>query len=298
MTILGENLAEDNTRVLLLEEESPNVWITREYLPAALTDLEHVAVQIPSVYLVRPAVFELVAVSTGGEFGFPPGVQRAPDFKSAKIHVMSKDSPVLSGIDPTAASAGNPSGALIRILGTGFTNESQVLVSVEGGIEFSSPFKPTLISPNELQITIDDGQLRTGSSSLGTDFQFWVQNGDNRHVSNPQTLTLLPTPEFPLAGTKRPLISSVSPYPVPLMGQSRSAAVLLKIYGENFTSRDTVIVNNGEPNGEAKLKTEFISAQELHAWLTPELWRKHRVSYRLNTHTSSGKCNVEAWEEE
>lgn len=298
VTILGTNLAENNTRVLLLEDEGSGVWGTREHLSATLTDLEHVSVQIPSVYLARPAVFELVAVRTGEERDFPLGVQRAPDFKSATIHVMSKDRPVVSGIDPTAASAGDERGAVIRILGTGFTNDSQVLVSERGGMNFSSASKPNFISPNELQVTIGDDQLRAGSSSLGDDFQLWVQNGDNRHVSDPQILTLLPTPEFPLAGTKQPLISSVLPYPVPLLGQSKSTAVLLKIYGENFTSGDTVTVNNGEPNGAAKLKTEFISSQELHAWLTSELWRKHRVSYRLSAQTSSGRCSVEAWEEE
>ncbi len=294
----GENFGEHNTGILLLEEESPQVWIAREYLLAVLTDLEHISVQIPSGYLLKPTVLKVGAVRVE-ERPYQLGTQADVGWRSTTIHVMSKNRPVFSGVEPKRLSAswGDQGGVTVRILGSGFTHESQVLVSEKGSIDFSSILKPVFISPDELQVTIRDDQLRTVSTP-DADFQLWVQNGDERHVSDPQTLTLMPNSEYPLAGARRPSIVSVSPYPVPLMDQRGSGDRLLKIYGENFKNGDTVIANNGELNGVGKLRTEFISSQQLNAWLPRELWRHHRLSFRLATQTSSGPCAAEAWEEQ
>jgi hypothetical protein len=293
----GKNFSEHNTRILLQEEESPQVWIAREYLPAVLADLEHVSIEIPSGYLLKPTVLNLAAVRVGDESEDVLGRQAGVGWRSVTVHVMSKDRPVFSSIEPSRVSAGQEAGAAVRILGSGFTSESQVLVSEGGGIDFSSALKPVFISSDELQVTVRDDQLRTGSAP-DADFQLWVRN-DDEHISAPQTLTLMPTPEFPLAGMRRPLIVSVSPYPISLMDQRSSPDLLLKIYGENFNNGDIVIANNGEPQaGDGKLRTEFISSQQLNAWLPEELWRHHQLSFRLVTQTSRGTCAVEELEEE
>jgi hypothetical protein len=210
---------------------------------------------------------------------------------------MYKDRPVFTSAEPSQVSAGDQAGAVIRILGAGFNAESQVLVSVKGGVDFSSALKPLFISPNELQVTVPSYILYSGSSTLDADFQLWVRNGDDQHVSDPQTLTLLPTPEFRLAGAKRPSITSVSPYPVPLMDERSSTGISLKVYGENFKNGDTVIAENGESQGDGKLRTEFVSLQQLNAWLPREMWRSHRLSFRLITQTPTGTCASEAWQD-
>lgn len=209
------------------------------------------------------------------------------------IRVASKDRPVFTRAEPSQVSAGGQTGARIRILGSGFNTESQVLASEGGGIDFSYPLKPGFISPNELQIR--DDQL--GRSTPDADFQLWVRNGDDQHISDPQTITLLPTTEFPLAGAKRPSVTSVSPYPVPLMDEPGSTGILLEAYGENFKSGDTLIAQNSESQGDGKLKTEFVSPQRLNAWLPREMWRSHRLSFRLVTRTSAGTCASEAWQD-
>jgi hypothetical protein len=296
----GKNFGENNTRIMLLEQEGPQVWIVRDYLPSILTDLQHISVQIPSGYLLKPTVLRLEAVRPGDESGYQVGMRAGGGFHHATVHVMSRDRPVLSGVDPSQVSAlGGQGGVPIRILGSGFTNESQVLISEQGGIDFSSASKPVFISANELQVTVRDDQLRTASSVPDADFQLWVQNGDGQHVSDPQTLTLVPNSEYPLAGARRPSIVSVSPYPVPLMDQRTSGDLLLKIYGENFEDGDIVVANDGELHArDGTLRTEFISSQQLNAWLPHELWRSHRLSFRLNAQTSSGMCSVEVWQEQ
>ncbi len=293
VTLAGKSLGEHNTHIMLLEEESPQVWIVREYLPAVLADLEHISVQIPSGYLLKPTVLKLGAVRPGDESGYEVGTQAGDNFHYAAVRVMSKDRPTFTSIEPSRISAGKQTGAAVRILGNGFTNESQVLVSEGGGIQFSYPLKPVFISPNELQIR--DDQL--GRSTPDGDSQIWVQNGDDRHVSDPQTLTWLPTPEFPLAGAKRYSITSVLPYPVPPIDEPGSTGILLKVYGENFKNGDAIIAENGESLGNGKLRTEFVSPQQLNAWLPREMWRSHRLSFRLVTQTSTGTCASEAWQD-
>jgi hypothetical protein len=291
VTVAGKNLGEHNTHIMLLEEESPQVWIVREYLPAVLADLEHVSVQIPSGYILKPTVLRLEALRPGDESGYEVGTQAGGNFNYVVVHVTSKDRPILTSVEPSSISAGNQTGGAVRILGNGFTNESQVLVSDGGGIDFSYPLKPVFISPHELQVP--SSQL--GRSYPIADLQLWVRNGDDRHVSDPQTLRLLPTSEFPLAGARRPSIISVSPYPVPLMDQRSRTGILLKVYGENFRNGDTVIAENGELDGN--LKTEFVSPQQLNAWLPREVWRSHRLSFRLVTQGAAGKCAAEVWQD-
>jgi hypothetical protein len=211
---------------------------------------------------------------------------------------MDKSRPVFSSVEPSVVSANDQAGVTVRILGSGFTAESQVLTSFQVGIGHdSNALKPILISSDVLQVTVPSYLLRTASSSPDEPFRLWVRNGDDQHVSDPQTFTLLPTPEFPLAGSKRPAIASISPYPVPLMDYRSPAAKLLIISGENFNDGDTVIAENGELNGNGKLRTEFISPQQLNAWLPREMWRSHRLSFRLVTRSQSGSCAAEAWQD-
>jgi hypothetical protein len=296
VTAEGKDLDERNVRILLSEQEGPQIWIAREFLPAALTDLRRIGVQIPAGYLSKPTGLRLGAVRVGDESLYHLGTQDGSG-PSMTVRVMSKDRPVFTAMEPSTASAGNQTGATLRILGSGFTTDSQVLVSEGGGIDFTSAFKPTFLSSSELHVTLRDDQLRTGSSSLYANFQLWVRNGDDQHISDPKTLTLLPTPEFPFAGAKRPSITSVSPYPVPLMDEPSSTGIFLKVYGENFKNGDTLIAQNNESQGDGKLRTEFVSPQQLNAWLPREAWRSHRLSFRLMIQASTGTCAAEAWQD-
>jgi hypothetical protein len=300
VTSKGKDLGEHNTLILLMEQESPQTWIAREYLPAVLADLEHVRVQIPSGYLSNPTVLQLEAKRVGDDAAFPVGSQVGGGFNFTTIYVMSKDRPLFSTIEPSEVSAADAKdGVTVRILGSGFTTESQVLTSFQVHIGHDrDALKPFFIDSRELQVTIPSYLLLAATSSLDSHVQLWVRNGDDQHVSDPQTLRLLPTAEFPLAGAQRPSIVSTSPYPVPLMDYRSPAFTLLKIYGENFRKGDNVVAANGDSHWDGKLRTEFISPQELNAWLPRELWRHHRLSFRLTALTSNGMCAAELWEEE
>jgi len=297
VTSKGKDLGEHNTLILLMEQEGPQTWIAREYLPTALADLEHVNVQIPSGYLSKPTLLRLEAVRLGDDALRPVGSQVGGGFHFTTIYVMSKDRPLLSAIEPQEVSPDETNGVTVQVRGNGFTTQSDVLTSFQVGIGHdSNALKPLLISPRELQVTIPYYLLGFANSSPDGDFKVWVRNGDDQHVSDPGVLRLLPTKKFSFPRAK-PSISSVSPFPVPLMDYRSPSLTLLRIHGKNFRAGDTVVAENGELNWDGKLRTDFISPEELNAWLPREMWRRHRLSFRLTTLTSNGPCAAEAWEE-
>jgi len=293
----GNDLDEQNASILLLEEESPGIWIAREYLPTTLVDLSHVGVEIPAGYLLKPTRLRLEAMSPGDDSEFTVGSQVDEgffnrDFKQHNfitIYVTSKDRPAVSKIEPSAVQFVGDADVPARIFGSGFTAESRVLASfpvVVAGYLLT----PTFISDRELQLSIPS-YLTAGLG--GEPLTLWVRNGDDQHISDPQFLSVVRAPEFGPTRAKQPWIKSASPYPVPLMDSSGPAGILLKIYGENFTKENGVIMDSGALGPTAELKTQFIDSQELTAWLPRDLWRSHQLSFRLMARTLTGVCTVQ-----
>lgn len=271
-TILGPT-----TEFSLREQEAPGTWIQRESLTGTLTDLQHTRVQIPSGYLSRPTILELGSMT---------------------VRVLSKDRPVLTGIDPTELSADSMAdSAIIRLFGSGFDRESRALTAFEDDLpDFAT--KTLYISPTELQVKVDPSYLGLDSGSRSADrIQFRVRNGDDLHVSDPQELRVLPTADHPFRSKSVPVITSTSPYPVPLMDSRSPDFLAVTVYGDNFRKDEYVVLNNGDVRG-TKLKMEYVSPQELHVLIPRELWKDHRMSYRLITQTAAGTCSTELWEEE
>jgi hypothetical protein len=297
VTAKGNDLGEQNTVILLMEEESPGVWIAREYLPATLVDLSHVGVEIPSGYLSKPTRLRLEAMSPGDDSEFTVGSRVDEGFFSRDfnqhnfitIYVMSKDRPAFSKIEPSVVEFEGEADVPARIFGSGFTAESRVLASFPA-LDDRYVLTPTFISDRELQLSIPSYLLAgRGGEPLG----LLVRNGDDQHISDPQLLSVRRTPESDSAGANQPWIKSVSPYPVPLMDSSGPAGIFLKVLGENFTKDNGVIMDSGVLGPTAELKTRFISSQELTAWLPRDLWRSHQLFFKLLAQTSTGVCAAE-----
>lgn len=297
VTAKGIDLTEHNTVILLMEEESPGVWIARDFLHASLLDLRHIAVQIPSGYLRKPTRLRLEARWPGESLTVPAGTRVGGGFNYITIYVMSKDRPVLSQIEPSVVTVDDQdqSDVAIQILGRGFTTESKVITSFQEGIGHdSNALKPVYVSDHELLVAIPSSMLRA-TLTYNEDFKLWVRNRDDLHVSDPQLLNVFSASES-LAHANSPTIVSVSPYPVPLMNYKSPPTTRLQIHGENFATVDSVIAENTELGQGGKLETKFINSQELEAWLPREMWRSHRLSVRLIVETSSGTCAAEMWE--
>jgi hypothetical protein len=215
---------------------------------------------------------------------------------SFTIYVMSKDRPSLSSVEPSEVSSDKTTGAAVRILGNGFTKTSQVLAGFEFRTgERNDVLTPFFVSPHEIQVTIPSTLLRPLSYASDGRLQLWVRNDDDKHVSNPQAVRVEPATDAHLK-PRKPSITSISPYPVPLMDYRSPAVMILKVYGESFNSNDTIVADNDDLSG--KLRTEFVSPQELQAWLPREIWRYHRLSFELIARTTNGTCRAEVWQEE
>jgi hypothetical protein len=261
VTAKGNDLGEQNTVILLIEEESPSVWIAHEYLPATLVDLSHVGVEVASGYLSKPTRLRLEAMSPGDDSEVTVGSQVDEGFFNRDfnqhnfitIYVMSKDRPIFSKIEPSAVEFEGEADQPARIFGSGFSAESRVLASFPD----STVLTPIFISDRELQLSIPSYLL---TSRGGEPLKLWVRNGDDQHISDPQFLSVLSSPESGSALAKQPWIKSVSPYPVPMMDSSGPAGIFLKVFGENFTKDNGLIMDSGVLGPTAELKTRFISS--------------------------------------
>jgi hypothetical protein len=120
VTSKGKDLGEHNTLILLMEQESLQTWIAREYLPTILVDLEHVRVQIPSGYLSKPTILQLEAVRVGDDVVRPVGSQVGGGGAFTTIYVMSKDWPLLSAHPPAPVTRGSRSVTLAVTLAVAF----------------------------------------------------------------------------------------------------------------------------------------------------------------------------------
>jgi len=298
VTLAGRDVG-DHNRVQILEQEGPHSWVAREYRPASLVDLHHLRVRIPARYLSKPTVLQLVAMGLDHET-FPIGSHSGgwSESEHATIYVTSKNRPLLSSIEPSELSIVDAeSGVTIRVFGDGFTAESQVLTGPYVGKPDALTLESLFISPNHLQVTIPPDLWRSAMFRNEDHVLIWVRNGDNQHISDPKTLVLLPTTKFPVTIARQPSITSTSVYPIPLMDYRNPAFTLLKLYGENFRDVDVVLLDNGDLH-DIKLKSRFVSPHEIHTWLPRELWRHHRLSFRLIARTSNGTCAAEVWDEE
>jgi hypothetical protein len=79
-----------------------------------------------------------------------------------------------------------------------------------------------------------------------------------------------------------------------MMDFQSSQFLALEISGDNFRPNDVVAFDN-KVSDRTRLKTQYVSSHHLRAWLPRELWRKHRVSFRLIVQTSAGFCAAEAF---
>jgi hypothetical protein len=65
------------------------------------------------------------------------------------------------------------------------------------------------------------------------------------------------------------------------------------VRGKNFRPNVTVVASNDGGGVFNKLKTVFVSPEELRAWLPQGMWRTHRLSFRFVVQTEKRKSAVE-----
>ena len=285
------------TKILLQEQTADERWVAREYLPADLVDLHHVRVQIPQAYLRRPAVLGLAAAQP--DYEEAPGSEVRPPQQT--LYVVSKDSPILSSVEPSEVDSDEVEeggGLTVRLRGSGFTPGSRVAMSLENARGLAhGGLKPVFISNDELRVHLPAERLVIDHKwSASRPIRLWVGNDDVFHISEAQEVRVSESVHFPHHPSGDPVasITHISPYPVPLIDSG--ASVLLTVRGENFAPGESVLADNSDK--EVKLKTVYVSPQELRAWLPRSVWRERRLRFRLVAQTAAGRCTADVWEDD
>jgi hypothetical protein len=163
-------------------------------------------------------------------------------------------------------------------------------MGLDGDVDF--------ISSQELRAQIPSSFFTYGPFASNEPIRVWVTDEDALKISEPRDIEILPTPSLKLA--PRPAaINSVAPFPIPLMDAHSPRYQVVEVDGENFRADDRVVavLEIDRPFDGMRLKTEFVSETKLRAWLPRELWRKHRLSYRLLLQTAAGVCATEAFDD-
>jgi hypothetical protein len=292
----GADLPPDMKVVLVEREETEEKihWIFREYLNTEAVDLRHVKVRIPSTYLLRPTVLGLIGEDGSFEMTADALSKLLPE---QEVYVASKDSAVISSVEPSSlrADAAKKGEVEVTLRGSGFTKDSLATFGVGMGLDGDVDF----ISSQELRAQIPSSFFTYGPFASNEPIRVWVTDEDALKISEPRDIEVLPTPLLKLA--PRPAaINSVAPFPIPLMDAHSPRYQVVEVDGENFRADDRVVavLEIDRPFDGMRLKTEFVSETKLRAWLPRELWRKHRLSYRLLLQTAAGVCATEVFDDE
>ena len=271
----------------------------REYLNTEAIDLRHMKVSIPPIYLAKPTVLGLVAQDASFEMTAEALSKLLPE---QKIFVASKESPVISSVEPSSirADAAKRDDVPVTLRGSGFTKESRAVFGTASTVEMGlDGGDADFVSSQELQARIPSSLVAFGPFASSEPILVWVTDDDALKVSEPRQIEVVPTPSLK-AGPKAAAINSIAPFPVPLMDAHSPQYQVLEVEGENFRADDRVVAvpDPDRPGYSITLKTEFVSETRLRAWLPRELWRKHQLSYRLLLQTGAGVCATEVFDDE
>ena len=296
----GRDLPPDMKVILIEKDETTEDyrWIFRDYLNTEAIDLRHIKVTVPSAYLLKPGVYGLVGQDASFEMDAIALSKLTPE---QELYVASKDSPVISSVEPSSvrADAGKRDDVQVTLRGSGFTKESGAVFGTASTVQMGlGGGDADFVSPQELQAKIPYYLLTVGPFASNEPIRVWVTDGNTLKVSEPVEIQVLPAPSQKVA-PKAAAIDSVAPFPIPLMDAHSPRYEVVEIEGENFRPDDRVVavLDPDSPGEYSPLKTEFISETKLQAWLPREFWRIHQLSYRLLLRTAAGVCATEVFDE-
>jgi hypothetical protein len=227
----------------------------------------------------------------------------------AIVHVASNASPRLDSVSPSSLPDDLRQDQMRLVLrGRGFTKDSAALAGYDPDLNDFQKVQLWLeteyVSSTELRVQVDGTQAQadTVAQPPGEELRVWVKGNEEKfELSRPFDVKLRPTgralPEGRLSEAdfrrwkpKTAIVTSVSPFPIPLMNELSPKELEVTIRGENFSAEDKVHFSFGNSaDNDREVRSEYISPTTMRAWLPRQFWRKHAVSYRLVVETKDGK---------
>lgn len=256
------------------------------FVHGRVVDLAHARFTVDRQCLEEPGI---LAIST-----------KSPDDPSDMhrvwIHVASRGSPRLRAVSPTSVRENEPPGEFTLVLrGKNFTKDSTVDADyMPDGLDYGEVSQLNLeaeyISPTELRARVHpDLGFTSLVQTLGwgrTAFRIWVEGkAENFELSESRDVQVLRAD-----GTRRrqaAVITSIRPFPIPLMDEHSADELKITIRGENFVPQNTVGAVVGTLS--APVRWEYASPTTMRAWLPRQAWRKHHIVFRLVVETIAGR---------
>lgn len=265
---------------------------------AEVLDLSHARVIVGADCLIKPGILLLSA----------PG-----DENAVSVYIASQTSPVLRRVSPSNITETLRQDQLRLVLrGSGFSKESTVYAVYNPDADYSPGqlfLETEYVSPTELRVRVEKSQVEDDTVRAKVLFadslRIWVKGKEEKfQLSEPYDVRFGPAvrnASQPLAGfMPKPshatiaVVTSVSPFPIRLMNEHSPDELKVTIRGENFVPEDKVRFAFGsQSTNDREVRSEYVSATMLRAWIPRQFWRKHQVSYRLVVQTRSGQRYVQ-----
>jgi hypothetical protein len=259
-------------------------------------NFSHARVSVDSECLQNPGI---LSISTDGARE-----------NSIVLHVAGRRSPMLTLVLPAVLPEDMRQDKLILVLhGRGFTESSTVYAgySPDAG-DYSTDqlsLETVYVSPTELRVTAhpdSDQSMVSEKMPSGERLRLWVKGDEEKYeLSEPRDLSFRPAAgsfklqpigdiEFRPGRQKTPVVTAVSPFPIPLMNAHSPEELKVTIQGERFVPEDKVRFAFGQQaDMDREVRTEYVSPTMLRAWLPRQLFRKHQIVYRLVVETTTGQ---------
>ena len=110
----GRDLPPDMKVILVEKDETTEDyrWIFRDYLNTEAIDLRHIKVTVPPAYLLKPGLYGLVGQDASFEMDAVALSKLTPQ---QELYVASKDSPVISSVEPSSVRSDARKGMTYRL---------------------------------------------------------------------------------------------------------------------------------------------------------------------------------------
>jgi hypothetical protein len=279
LIVMGHGFS-SKTQVLLVDEHFEDTQpghsgrfahTVLDTLNTQFVDMCRLRIALPGADLLRPAHLQLYVTNSIAEDVLEQDGTSLGD-RAESLYLAKPDSPVIEKVGPVV-SGKSAEERTMTLWGKNFTPQLAVHLGRDPGSLDSWRLDTAVLSPTELQVRFE-GNL-THANLL------WVADDeDETRVSEPAEFHPAPSASRK-AEPETAIICSVTPYPFEMLQPNSPKVRRLQVRGYHFRPDDEVVVKTEYGKGDVRLKTTFVSAEELLAWFPRDLWRVHKITFRL-----------------
>jgi hypothetical protein len=292
LIVMGHGFS-SKTQVLLVDErfeytqsghDGRFAHTVRDTLNTQFVDMCRLRVKLPSGDLLRPAHLQLYVTNEIAEDDLEHNGTSLGD-RAESLYVAGPDSPVIEKVGPVVPGK-SAEERTITLWGKNFAPRLVVHLGRDPDSSGSWRLDTEVVSATELRVRFEHDLTHANL--------LWVADDDDEtRVSEPAEFHPAPSASHQL-NPQAAIICSVDPYPFEMLQPNSPKFLPLRVRGYHFRPDDkVVVVKNEYSKYDIRLKTKFVSAEELLAWFPRDLWRVHKITFRLVVRTGGKYYDTE-----